>query len=129
MLADVLPQLLLTHDSCLLTLAQMRRTSSAKPMLAEQRRRKILELIEQEGQITVRDLVDRFGISAVTLRSDLNALSTMGSVVRSHGGAVRLGEPTRDYPLRFKATLHKAEKMAIGKAAASLIQPGEVIIL
>jgi len=107
----------------------MRKANSAKPMLAEQRRRKILELLEQEGQITVRDLVDRFGISAVTLRSDLNALSANGSVVRSHGGAVRQGEPTRDYPLRFKAILHKAEKMAIGKAAAELIQPGEVVIL
>jgi len=50
-------------------------------------------------------------------------------VVRSHGGAVRQLEPTRDYPLRLKGSLHRAEKTQIGRAAANLIQPGEVIIL
>ena len=107
----------------------MRSVRNDRPLLAEQRRRKILELLEQEGQITVRDLVERFSISAVTLRSDLNALSATGAVVRSHGGAVRPGEPIHDYPLRLKADLHRAEKARIGLAAANLIQSGEVIIL
>jgi DeoR family transcriptional regulator of aga operon len=107
----------------------MRRAKSDNPLLAEQRRRKILDLLEQEGQITVRDLVERFSISAVTVRSDLDVLSATGTVVRSHGGAVRQLEPTRDYPLRLKASLHRAEKARIGQAAAELIQPGEVIIL
>ena len=53
-------------------------------LLAEQRRRKILDLIEQKGQITVRDLVDKFSISAVTARADLDDLSSQGMVVRSH---------------------------------------------
>ncbi len=107
----------------------MRRAITDNPLLAEQRRRKILDLLEQEGQITVRDLVKRFSISAVTVRSDLDALSATGAVVRSHGGAVRQLEPTRDYPLRLKASQHRAEKAQIGKAAAQLIQLGEVIIL
>jgi len=98
-------------------------------LLADQRRRKILDLLEQEGQITVRELVDRFSISAVTVRSDLDSLNATGAIVRSHGGAVRQAEAIRDYPLRLKASLHRAEKTQIGRAAASLIQPGEVIIL
>jgi DeoR family transcriptional regulator of aga operon len=107
----------------------MRRGNSDNPLLAEQRRRKILDLLEQEGQITVRELVERFSISAVTVRSDLDALGASGAVVRSHGGAVRQLEPTRDYPLRLKASVHRTEKTQIGRAAANLIQPGEVIIL
>lgn len=107
----------------------MPRAKSDNPMLVEQRRRKILDLLEQEGQITVRDLVERFTISAVTVRSDLDALSATGALVRSHGGAVRQLEATRDYPLRLKASLHRGEKTQIGRAAANLIQPGEVIIL
>jgi len=107
----------------------MPRVKTDNPLLAEQRRRKILDLLEQEGQITVRDLVERFSISAVTVRSDLDALSSTGAVVRSHGGAVRQLEATRDYPLRLKASLHRAEKAQIGRAAADLVQPGEVIIL
>jgi DNA-binding LacI/PurR family transcriptional regulator len=58
-------------------------------LLAEQRRRKILDLIEQKGQITVRELVARFGVSAVTGRGDLDALCSEDLAVRSHGGAVR----------------------------------------
>jgi DeoR/GlpR family transcriptional regulator of sugar metabolism len=107
----------------------MRRANSDPRPLAEQRRRKILDVLEQEGQITVRDLVEKFSISAVTARGDLDALCSSGAAVRSHGGAVRQLEASRDYPLRLKATLHRAEKARIGRAAAELIQPNEVIIL
>jgi DeoR family transcriptional regulator, aga operon transcriptional repressor len=98
-------------------------------LLAEQRRRKILDLLEQKGQITVRDLVERFDVSAVTARADLDALASSGSAVRSHGGAVRQMEASQDYPLRFKETLHRGEKIKIGRAAAELVRPNEVIIL
>src|ERR1039458_282136 len=71
-------------------------------LLAEQRRRRTLDLIEQRGQITVRDLVEKFSISAVTARADLDALASEGIAVRSHGGAVRRVEASQDYPLRLK---------------------------
>jgi DeoR/GlpR family transcriptional regulator of sugar metabolism len=98
-------------------------------LLAEQRRRRTLDLIEQRGQITVRDLVEKFSISAVTARADLDALASEGMAVRSHGGAVRRVEASQDYPLRLKTTLHHGEKARIGKAAAELIQNGETVIL
>ena len=98
-------------------------------LLAEQRRRRILDLIEQRGQITVRDLVEKFSISAVTARADLDALASEGIAVRSHGGAVRRVEASQDYPLRLKTTLHHGEKTRIGKAAAELIQNGDTVIL
>ena len=87
-------------------------------LLAEQRRRKIVDLLEQRGQVTVRDLVDRFSVSAVTARGDLDALAATGSAVRSHGGAVRQLEASQDYPLRFKETLNRGETSKIGRAAA-----------
>ncbi|MGH9546727.1 MAG: DeoR/GlpR family DNA-binding transcription regulator [Terriglobales bacterium] len=97
--------------------------------LAEQRRRKVLDLVEKRGQITVRDLVGMFSISAVTARGDLDALSSDGMVVRSHGGAVRRLEASQDYPLRLKKSLHHAEKVRIGRASADLIQDNETVIL
>jgi DeoR/GlpR family transcriptional regulator of sugar metabolism len=98
-------------------------------LLAEQRRRKILELLDKEGQITVRNLVERFSVSAVTARGDLDELCSSGAAVRSHGGAVRQMEANRDYPLRFKATLRRAEKSRIARAAADLVESNEVVIL
>src|SRR5207244_5742560 len=98
-------------------------------LLTEQRRRSVLDLVDQEGHVTVADMVKRFSISAVTVRNDLDALASIGAVVRSHGGAVRRLEATQDCPLRTKETLHRDEKIRIGRAAAELVQPGETIIL
>jgi DeoR family transcriptional regulator, aga operon transcriptional repressor len=98
-------------------------------LLVEERRRKILELVTQSGRITVMDIVQRFGVSAVTARTDLDGLASTGSVVRSHGGALCPQEPTKDYPVSFKASVHQAEKSRIGKAAASLVHHNETIIL
>ncbi|HET8823585.1 MAG TPA: transcriptional repressor AgaR [Terriglobales bacterium] len=103
--------------------------STQSKLLAEQRRRKVTDLLEQKGQVTVRDLVERFGISAVTARGDLDALAADGSAIRSHGGAVRRLEASQDYPLRLKEVLHRGEKMKIGRAAAELVQANEVVIL
>src|SRR5258708_36174564 len=74
-------------------------------------------------------MVKLFSISAVTVRNDVDALAAIGAVVRSHGGAVRRLEATQYYPLRIKETLHRDEKIRIGRAAAELVQSGETIIL
>ncbi len=105
------------------------KSNNTSRLLAEQRRRKVLDLIEQKGQITVRDIVERFSVSSVTARGDLDVLGTTGTVVRTHGGAVRRLEANQDYPLRLKETLHHTEKVRIGRAAADRIQPNEVVIL
>jgi DNA-binding LacI/PurR family transcriptional regulator len=94
----------------------MRRKDS-RP-LAEQRRRSVLDLIQQQGQVTVNELVEKFSISAVTARGDLDALSSEGAVVRSHGGAVRQLDAYQDYPIRLKETLLHNEREKIGRAAA-----------
>lgn len=111
----------------------MPRTPVIKPkphrLLAEERRRKIIEIVDDTGRVTVNDVVKKLGVSAVTARADLNALAETGTIVRSHGGAVRRLEATRDYPVDFKATLHSAEKQRIGEAAARLVRPNETIIL
>src|SRR5215831_11444031 len=109
------------------------RTSVVKPkpsrLLAEERRRKIVEIVDDTGRVTIADVVKRLRVSAVTARADMDALADTGTIVRSHGGAVRRLEATRDYPVDFKATLHCAEKHRIGEAAAKLVRPNETIIL
>jgi DeoR family transcriptional regulator of aga operon len=57
-------------------------------LLVEERRRRIMDLLEAQERVTVDELVDRFAVSAVTIRGDLDALSSAGGVVRSHGGAL-----------------------------------------
>jgi DeoR family transcriptional regulator, aga operon transcriptional repressor len=102
--------------------------SKSPRLLAEERRRKILQTIGKEGQVTITGLAAQFGVSSVTVRADLDALATNGMILRSHGGALKREEST-DYPLRLKAPLRRAEKVRIGRAAAELVQPGDTIIL
>jgi DeoR family transcriptional regulator of aga operon len=98
-------------------------------MLVEERRQKIQEIIEEKGKITVEDIAGKFQVSAVTARGDLDVLAERGEAMRSHGGAVRQLNPAVDYPLRFKESIHHAEKARIGQAAVQLIQPHHSIIL
>jgi len=97
-------------------------------LFLEERRSRINELIETRERATVRELADRFGVSPVTIRGDLDALAKAGGVIRSHGGALRC-EEDEDIPIDLKQTLHRAEKMRIAEAAARLIRQGETIIL
>ncbi len=62
-------------------------------LLVEERRRRILEILEAQERVTVEELVGRFEVSAVTIRGDLDALAGAGAVIRSHGGARRRSEP------------------------------------
>ena len=86
-------------------------------------------MLEQTGRITIEEIVTRFKVSAVTARADLDILAERGDALRSHGGAVRQLNPVVDYPLRFKETIHHAEKVRIGHAAAQMIKPHQTVIL
>ena len=97
-------------------------------MLVEERRRYILDLLEQSKRVTVRQLSDLFGVSTVTIRGDLEVLEQMGALVRSHGGAVKPHSPAPDLPINLKEALRQNEKARIGSVAASMIRSGETII-
>ncbi len=98
-------------------------------LLAEERRRHIVSIIDQKGRATVPELVHEFGVSAVTVRADLDTLAELGALVRSHGGAVKREGPEVDYPIAFKKTLHQSDKERIGRAAAQLVLPHQTLIL
>ena len=101
----------------------------APRLLVEERRRRILEMLDAQERVTVDELVGRFGVSAVTILGDLDALDALGAVVRSHGGALKRTDAPEDVPIMVKETLHHAEKVRIGHAAAQMIRDGETIML
>jgi DeoR family transcriptional regulator, aga operon transcriptional repressor len=105
------------------------KTSKRNRLLVEERRRDILAALETEDRVTVEGLAERYGISTVTVRGDLDALASAGALVRSHGGAVKRTDPRVDYPIEFKQTLHQAEKARIAESALRLIRPNQIIIL
>lgn len=98
-------------------------------MLADERRRAILQLVKKQGSAAVEDLVKHFNVSAVTLRADLGQLAREGALVRSYGGAMVHDEHAGDYPLTVKNTRNQVQKTRIGNAAARLIRSHQTVIL
>jgi DeoR/GlpR family transcriptional regulator of sugar metabolism len=98
-------------------------------LLAEERRREILRLLGQDGRVTVSEVVKRFGVSAVTARGDLDALSESGVLVRSHGGGIRPLAAAPEHPLKAREAMHREEKQRIAQTAFQLIRPSQTVIL
>lgn len=99
-------------------------------MLNEERRRKILELVQSTCRVLVKEVARSFGTSEITIRKDLDLLARRGLVERTHGGAL-LAQPggLLDLALQEKEKLHPKEKARIAAAAARLVQEGQVVIL
>ena len=98
-------------------------------MLVETRRRLLLERIARQGFATLEELVKAVGVSESTVRRDLEALDLAGSVKRTHGGAVFSGEVRSMPALEDRQHAATAEKQAIGRAAAALLDDGDTVLL
>jgi DeoR family transcriptional regulator, aga operon transcriptional repressor len=94
------------------------------------RRERILAIVEEQGFARVTELSDRFGISEVTTRSDLDALAKAFVVQRIHGGAIAASHaPALEQPFEQTSLAAAEQKRSIGVAAASLVQSGQAIVL
>jgi len=96
---------------------------------AELRQARTAALVENEGFLRVTDLAERFGVSTVTVRSDLTALESAGLVRRVRGGAVASGAGVAEQPIETAAAVAAAQKSAIARRCASLVSVGDVVIL
>ncbi|MBI2002561.1 MAG: DeoR/GlpR transcriptional regulator [candidate division NC10 bacterium] len=97
-------------------------------MIAAQRRARIVDLVNRRGILSVAELARVAGASLMSIRRDLTLLDAQGLLRRAHGGAVALAAPP-DVPLQRRERLELQAKMAIGRAAAALVHPGETILL
>jgi DeoR/GlpR family transcriptional regulator of sugar metabolism len=98
-------------------------------MLARQRQELILDAVRTTGGARVSELVERLGVSDMTVRRDIEVLATRGLVTRVHGGATAAGSSVEEPGFAAKSGLHTAAKHAIAAAAAALIEPGASVAL
>ena len=99
-------------------------------MLNEERRRAILELVNQDGRVLVKELATRFGTSEITIRKDLEELHAQGRIHRTHGGALTVQSGALlDPSLREKEKLHRKEKLRIAEAATHMVEEGQSVLL
>jgi len=102
---------------------------SERPAYAPERRDVILELLDQDGSVSVAELAGRLNVSEVTVRKDLAWLEERHHLVRTHGGAMAAGRRSSELAFEVRQALNRPEKEAIGAAAAALVHDGESICL
>jgi DeoR/GlpR family transcriptional regulator of sugar metabolism len=95
----------------------------------EPRRQQILNLLEEIGTLNVGDLADRFAVSVVTIRKDLDDLEREGLLQRTFGGAVFSHRSRFNRSFFERVQMHRQEKRAIAAAALGYIKDGDTIIL
>jgi DeoR/GlpR family transcriptional regulator of sugar metabolism len=96
--------------------------------LARQRHEVILSEVRQRGAVRVIELAAQLGVSDMTIRRDLDALDEAGLIEKVHGGATALTDRSADEPgFAAKSLRNTNEKMAIARAAATLVRSGTAI--
>jgi len=93
-----------------------------------ERQQEVLRLLDVDGRVSVSDLVRRFGVTAVTIRKDLEVLERRHLVTRVRGGAVSAdGADEGAFEMRLRHGT--AAKAAIARAAAAIVPDGAAIAL
>ncbi len=98
-------------------------------MLVEERRQRVLNLVSTKGFVALDDLARDLGASHSTIRRDLDFWHKHGSIRRTHGGAIYVGDATVLPALEERSASQIEEKHAVARTAAQRIRAGETVLL
>ena len=96
-------------------------------MLPIQRRQAILAEVRQSKAVSAEGLARKYRVSLETIRRDLRGLRDQGLLERVYGGALSIRSTEGTFAAR--SALHNDSKQAIGRLAASLIEPDDTIVI
>lgn len=92
------------------------------------RHRAILNLLQQDGTVTIADLARKLDVSLETVRRDIKPLASEGAVVKMHG-AISLPSVIGEAPFEKRMRENSEAKRAIAMAMAATVRDGDSIML
>ncbi|MBR6729205.1 MAG: DeoR/GlpR transcriptional regulator [Clostridia bacterium] len=95
----------------------------------DERKEKILALLNREGKVKVSELSRLFNISEVTIRMDLADLEQKGLLSRVHGGAVSSYRPYYNMSWSQRSSANEAEKKAIAAYIQGMVRDSDTIMM
>ena len=95
----------------------------------QERKKKILNILGKKENMEVQEIADLLGISAVTIRRDLQQLADEELLIRTHGGAMKAPPRHPFTAYADKENVSASKKKYIGKLAAALVEPGDTIFM
>jgi DeoR/GlpR family transcriptional regulator of sugar metabolism len=106
-----------------------RRTHDGRTVLAEARRREIADELRSNGSVTVAEVEERFGVSPMTARRDLDELERRGVVRRTHGGAVLPTSSAHEDSFARRLKVSTEAKRRLAEEAVATLVPRETLFL
>lgn len=98
-------------------------------LTATERRRRILELLQLNGRVKVNELSAMFGVSEVSIRTDLSEMEEKGLLSRVHGGAVNSYDSYYNMSFAQRSNTNKAEKEKIAVRIAQMIHDNQSVMM
>ncbi len=98
-------------------------------MFVEERHDIILNLLQKQGKLLVKELSERFNVTEDCIRKDLASLEKRELLKRTYGGAVPLRANSHMFSVQNRKSLEIPAKEIIANKAIHLIGEGETIYL
>lgn len=98
-------------------------------MSSNLRHREILNILNQNGSVSIKELKKLLFVSEATVRRDLVELEKAGALKRVFGGAQPVLNTNTQIPLFIRESLDSRAKDNICKQAATLIKEGNTVFL
>ena len=106
-----------------------KRPNTGRTVLAETRRRRIADALRTSGAVTVAEVEERFGVSPMTARRDLDELARRGLLRRTHGGAVLPTTSAHEDSFARRMRAATEAKRRLADAAVAQLGPRETVFL
>lgn len=88
------------------------------------RQSQIVDLLTRQGELRIQELKERFSVTEMTLRRDMEKLEQLGILKRTFGGAISVTQSIGE-----RAVHRMEEKLRIGRRSAAAIQEGESVFI
>lgn len=96
-------------------------------MLTTERKKMILQTLQQEGRVLAKQLSQQLQLSEDTIRRDLRELASEGLLQRVHGGALPASPALAD--LSARRDVSRDDKLAIARTASGMAKNGQTLFL
>jgi DeoR/GlpR family transcriptional regulator of sugar metabolism len=96
---------------------------------SEKRREDIISLIHSNGKVKVTELSEKYNVSEVSIRKDLEALEALGHLSRIHGGAVGMNNLYLNMTLTERYKTNSSSKKEAAELAARFINDNDTIMM
>lgn len=100
-----------------------------KKLFAEERLLAILNILNSEGKLKVKELSMKFNVTEDCIRKDLKSLENQGQLKRTYGGAVQIRESSNQYDIRARERINVQSKTMIAEKTFAMILDRETIFL